>query len=99
VTREYLDGDDVKAQLGDVALRMVTQRRARAATPRWATYALGVKYKCPVDNERCPDDTWAEPKGLKTHLIQDHKFEEGNEEARRKLDENVKRGIYFEHHH
>ncbi|KAH9216656.1 hypothetical protein DL95DRAFT_272200, partial [Leptodontidium sp. 2 PMI_412] len=41
ITREYLSNPDVNSELDEVAEAMVNHRRAKAATPRWAAYALG----------------------------------------------------------
>jgi hypothetical protein len=99
ITKEYISIPAVNADLDKVAESMVTHRRARAATPRWATYALGIRYECPLVRERCPDETWIEESELRRHLIEDHEFKTGTEDAEGMLEQAVQAGKYFEHHH
>lgn len=99
ITREYLSNPDVNSELDEVAEAMVNHRRAKAATPRWAAYALGVKYECPVVLERCPDETWTEESGLRRHLIEDHGYPFGTPEAEKHIEQAINAGKYFEHHH
>ncbi|KAK4154348.1 patatin-like phospholipase-domain-containing protein [Chaetomidium leptoderma] len=45
-TTKWLDGAEQKAQITRYARMLVERRRARAATARWETFALGVRYVC-----------------------------------------------------
>lgn len=99
ITRDYIKDPVVDRELDAVAKAMVAHRRERAATPRWAAYALGVKYECPVTLERCPDETWTEESQLRRHLIEDHEFPTGTPDAEKRLDRMITAGKYFEAHH
>jgi hypothetical protein len=99
ITEEYLADSAVDEQLQTVATRLVNQRRARAKTSRWNTYAFGIRYECPLVNERCPDDTWAEPGELRRHLIEDHEYKTGSQDLEEKLQRAIRVGMCFEHHH
>ncbi|KAH7413353.1 acyl transferase/acyl hydrolase/lysophospholipase [Cadophora sp. MPI-SDFR-AT-0126] len=99
ITREYLSDPAVDEELDKVAEAMVSHRRARATTTRWAAYALGVRYECPVVLERCPDETWTEESDLRRHLIEDHAYPTGTPQAERHMQQAIKAGKYFEHHH
>ena len=99
ITGQYLRDATVNRELDEVAKAMVDHRRARAATRRWEAYALGVKYECPVEFERCPDDTWTEESHLRRHLIEDHGYPTTTPEERERIEREIKAGKYFEHHH
>jgi hypothetical protein len=45
-TTKWLSHPDQKAQITQYASMLVERRRARAATARWETFALGVRYVC-----------------------------------------------------
>jgi hypothetical protein len=93
ITNEYLKDANVKAQLREIAGMMVNQRRARARTERWAAFALGIRYECPVTFEKCPDDTWTDERNLRRHLVEDHELDEED------LEQLLSNGKYFEDHH
>ncbi|KAK4252456.1 patatin-like phospholipase-domain-containing protein [Corynascus novoguineensis] len=46
VTEEWLSHPEQKQQINRYAQMLVERRRARAATARWETFALGVRYAC-----------------------------------------------------
>ena len=98
VTKEYLKGPEVVKQLEEVAGMMVSHRRARARTDRWETYALGIRYECPVTFERCPDDTWTDEGGLRRHLEEDHEYRELENTLGKSLEQAVRCGKYYEDH-
>jgi hypothetical protein len=99
ITTEYLQDTDVNAQLDEIAQLLVTHRRERARTSRWAAYAQGIRYQCPMVEEGCPDDTWTEKLGLRRHLIEDHGFRIDTPEAEQKLEDVLEKGMYYEDHH
>jgi hypothetical protein len=99
ITKDYLADPLVNNDLDKVADTVVAHRRERMVTSRWAAYALGIRYECPLVRERCPDETWIEESELRRHLIEDHEFKTGTEDAERKLEQAVQAGKYFEHHH
>jgi hypothetical protein len=99
ITKEYLKDPVVVRQLKEIAEAMVSHRRARARTDRWATYALGIRYECPVTFERCPDDTWTDERNLRRHLVEDHEFSMGNTKADEHLGQFLRAGKYYEDHH
>jgi hypothetical protein len=99
ITEEYLADSQVNKELDEAAIRLVNQRRTRAKTTRWAAYALGIRYECPLVYQRCPDETWTEESGLRRHLIEDHEYKTGSLELEDKLRQAIRAGMYFEHHH
>ena len=46
-TTKYLKQEEVRCILEDCAFRLVETRRARAQTPNWEGFALGIRYQCP----------------------------------------------------
>jgi hypothetical protein len=89
-------------ELKEIAEMMVSHRRARSKTDRWGAYALGIRYECPVTYERCPEDTWTDEKDLRRHLLEDHEILSGwagNTMADEHLEQFLRAGKYFEHHH
>jgi hypothetical protein len=99
ITEEYLKGLEVIKELNEIAEMMVSHRRARARTDRWAAYALGIRYECPITFERCPDDTWTDERHLRRHLVEDHEIPAGNTQADEYLEQFLRAGKYFEDHH
>jgi hypothetical protein len=93
ITNEYLKDANVKSQLTEIAEMLVSQRRARAQTERWAAFALGIRYECPVTHEKCPDDTWTDERNLRRHLLEDHEIRVEH------LEQHLNAGKYFEDHH
>lgn len=99
ITKEYLKDEIVAKQLKEIAEMLVSKRRARAKTDRWAMYALGIRYECPVTFERCPDDTWTNESDLRRHLVEDHEFPTGSLEEEERLEHILQKGRYYEDHH
>ncbi len=99
ITREYLSQPEVNDELDIVARAMVDHRRARAATSRWAVYALGIRYQCPEKREICLFETSVEESELRRHLINDHGYKTTTQEDKAVLDQAITDGRYYEHHH
>ncbi|KAK3381359.1 patatin-like phospholipase-domain-containing protein [Podospora didyma] len=50
-TEKWLESEEQQEQIRRYAKMLVDHRRARASTPRWETFALGVRYYC--FHEKC----------------------------------------------
>lgn len=98
VTLTYLEDPNVDRELEEIARLLVLQRRARAKTPRWEEYALGIRYECPMAKQRCPEETFTEESALRDHLVRDHHVAEAdwNEADWKKT---IKAAKYYEYHH
>ena len=99
VTRAYLAEDIVNKDLETVARKLVDLRRLRAKDSRWDAYALGIRYECPIEYERCVDETYTKGSTLRSHLIEDHEIETEMEENDNLLDDLIEYGKYYEYHH
>ncbi len=50
--RNYYQTEKVRRKIHDCAQTLVQIRRLRAQTTRWATFATGIRYSCPIPNCR-----------------------------------------------
>jgi hypothetical protein len=94
ITQSYLEDPAIDQELEELARILVMQRRARAKTPRWEAYALGIRYECPMMGDRCAEETFTDEIALRKHLIHDHKI---TEEVH--LEQATQKVRYYEYHH
>lgn len=70
-TTRWLTEDTNRADIRRYAKTLVASRRARAGTPSWEGFALGIRYQCHYAN--CPKDTVFDTKGrFFKHLTHKH---------------------------
>ena len=48
-TEQYLNNEQVQAQIRECAAALVKARTRRAQTMRWESYATGTRYRCPIE--------------------------------------------------
>lgn len=73
-TEKWLTTDHQKDKIRQYAQMLVERRRLRAATPRWETFALGVRYSCFHDECKAADRTFDSRGDFYEHLDRKHRL-------------------------
>ncbi|CZR65628.1 uncharacterized protein PAC_15528 [Phialocephala subalpina] len=74
-TSTYLNRQDIKKSLEEVAQMLVRQRRLRAKTSRWETFVFGVNYRCEANLCPTPQKLWKNRDELVAHMQRSHNQE------------------------
>jgi hypothetical protein len=68
-TNRYLEQPHVRAQLKGLAEILVRKRRARAETRSWETFALGIQYRCYIEDCLQHGENFPDREAFLDHLM------------------------------
>lgn len=92
-TEKWLAGDHQKEEIRRYAEMLVNRRRARAATTRWETFALGVRYFC--FHDECKDRSFDSRGDFHEHLDRKHRLMKEAAKGGLNIEETLDKGRKF----